>query len=1211
MSIAKTLTVGLVSIAFVVTSFTATQNVGAQTVDELQGQLNALLAQLAALQAGSGATVVTAQPSVGSVVSTRGNAACPYTWTRNLSIGSSGDDVRQLQRFLNGNPQTRVAVSGVGSAGNETNYYGPATARAVSRFQEMYAAQILTPLGLSSGTGGFYTSTRKVANDNCRSARVVSQQPSAGTTVTQPAPTSATVAVRGSGLSVTAGNQPADAFAQAGALRIPYTVVVLTAGSQDVRVSGVRVRVDGLTDSDQFTGVALTDINGLLMGSTRSFNSRDEATVGGSFEVRANSSQTFVVVANVLTGDDPEFNGSGLGSISVVDVVTDAQVQGNFPITGASHAFTDAVNLPSVEVDVRSSDSEVELNRDAEVSVVDISLSGGNARDEGYLRSITLTQEGSADENEMGDITVLVDGDEVRANVVVYRDNYTIIFPGRGQVIEHSDDVEVTVEIHTSEGTGETVQFNVEDHDDVYVVGSRFGYGLPVEFGCGDDCEEMGTEAQISSGSITSGSRVRDFDDSISYGENLVLAVENFEFEGEGVEFEDLTFEVMLDNFDYTSTSDNSWETADVNEVTIDNLELYVNDRRVAYATDIVEFAEPSSDSSLTQDVEFADTFIVPAQEDNDVRFEIRADLDSSWADFDGSQLSFDLVDVGSAEGLISEDDYTNTNAIFDVSRSNPIRFEDVTIRGNEVNFFVTNENVDDTSYVAGSEDINFGSFEVDARDATDDVQLRNLFLTFSPETDSDLGDLDNCEIRDSNGDRVADSRSLRGTSASQARFTFDRNTAVERDSEEVFDVVCDISSRADNGDAYKLSVMADDHIEYEINRNDYEVSFEAQDLDVITVASAGSLRVSQDQPSSNDDNLFAVSTGGERLNDQSVIEVTLEAEQEDITVTDVYLYGVQVAGIANNANQADTREQMDKIVERVEVTLTGDTADSDEYVNAYTVQADFNNDGDTSDTGEELSLDRVLVFEDLDRDQNATIPQDTESSFTVDIDFARMGERRGVAGGWIWAEGIVVKYEGETSGNEGFVQRNFHDDFARALAYVSVPTVTTRSNDRIVSAGNDRKLYEFTVAASREGDVYLNQVAFSISKSDTGTTLSNLEVREGHSTLGNVSSPSGDTRVAFTSPEQISAGSSKTFSVYGDISGTWETDDNIVIDMLADDTRDQATVGQVWNANLGNFVWSPDTLEREEDTTNSNADWFNGWGLFENDDTDSVTVEK
>jgi peptidoglycan hydrolase-like protein with peptidoglycan-binding domain len=85
------------------------------------------------------------------------------SFNRDLNVGSNNEDVRQLQIFLNRNGFT-VAQVGVGSVGNETSYFGTLTKSAVIRFQERYASDILSPVGLTHGTGYFGPSTRSKAN---------------------------------------------------------------------------------------------------------------------------------------------------------------------------------------------------------------------------------------------------------------------------------------------------------------------------------------------------------------------------------------------------------------------------------------------------------------------------------------------------------------------------------------------------------------------------------------------------------------------------------------------------------------------------------------------------------------------------------------------------------------------------------------------------------------------------------------------------------------------------------------------------------------------------------------------------------------------------------------------------------------------------------------------------------------------------------------
>ncbi len=72
--------------------------------------------------------------------------------SRNLSLGDRGAEVRELQIFLN-RSGLLVATAGPGAPGKETEFFGPLTKQAVIRYQERYRDQVLTPIGLTYGTG--------------------------------------------------------------------------------------------------------------------------------------------------------------------------------------------------------------------------------------------------------------------------------------------------------------------------------------------------------------------------------------------------------------------------------------------------------------------------------------------------------------------------------------------------------------------------------------------------------------------------------------------------------------------------------------------------------------------------------------------------------------------------------------------------------------------------------------------------------------------------------------------------------------------------------------------------------------------------------------------------------------------------------------------------------------------------------------------------
>ena len=109
----------------------------------LVAEIEAIAAQIQTLEA----ELASSAPSAPGA-SVTGTTTAFY---RNLTIGDSGPDVEALQQYLNrsGFP---VAAKGPGSAGNETQYFGPLTQTALASWQAAH--------GISPAAGYFGPETR-------------------------------------------------------------------------------------------------------------------------------------------------------------------------------------------------------------------------------------------------------------------------------------------------------------------------------------------------------------------------------------------------------------------------------------------------------------------------------------------------------------------------------------------------------------------------------------------------------------------------------------------------------------------------------------------------------------------------------------------------------------------------------------------------------------------------------------------------------------------------------------------------------------------------------------------------------------------------------------------------------------------------------------------------------------------------------------------
>src|SRR3989338_117742 len=306
----KTKIVGLTIAALMSAGALIPMMSSAVTIDELLAQIAVLQAQLQTLQ--------------GSSVST----ADKCSFTRSLTVGSRGDDVTCLQNYLKGAGHLSV---------NATGYFGSLTKAAAASWQSAN--------GVAPAVGYFGPISRAKYDSLMATTAAAS---SASYVASSAASSASSVAATGEGLTITAATQPAATLAVKSAARLPFTKVTLTAGAQDVTVTGITVERTGLANDAAFAGVVLLDETGTQLGIAKTFNSDHKATVGDTVTIKAGQSKTFTVAGNMNTVANNSTKAGQVASLSVTGVVTSATVSGLLPITGALHTINTSVSIGTV-----------------------------------------------------------------------------------------------------------------------------------------------------------------------------------------------------------------------------------------------------------------------------------------------------------------------------------------------------------------------------------------------------------------------------------------------------------------------------------------------------------------------------------------------------------------------------------------------------------------------------------------------------------------------------------------------------------------------------------------------------------------------------------------------------------------------------------------------------------------------------------------------
>ncbi|KKW19240.1 MAG: hypothetical protein UY63_C0017G0017 [Parcubacteria group bacterium GW2011_GWA2_51_10] len=1150
----------------------------AQSVSDLQAQINSLMAQLAALQGGAS------------------SSSC-FTFTRNHKQSDSGGEVMEVQKFLNKFADTQVAVSGPGSVGNETSFFGGLTRAAVVKFQNKYAADILTPVGLSAGTGFWGPSSRAKANALC----TVAPGPGPG-----PGPGPVTPPVTGS-VTIMAGMQPANSLAPENAANVPFTNVTLTNNSSAaVTINSVTVERAGLAQDAVFSGLILLD-GTMRIGSSKTLNSNHQATLDAAVTLQPGQSKMLTVAADMNSSLD-SYAGQ-VGSLSVIGVNTTATVSGSLPIVGASHTMNSTLTIGTLAMAVGPSDPDTTSLATAGSGksigttgfiAAEVRATGGSAEDV-WVKSIRWNQGGSVSSGDLANVVTVVDG--TNYSMVVSSDGkyYSATFPGNGIEITKGSTKDFTVKIDIVGGPNRTVRFDLYKAADLYVVGEVYGHGITPtqsESGTAGNGSEFtsgtpffsGTVINVDTGTVTSISRASEVP-AQNVAENTAgqpLGGFVVDVKGEGI-----TVQQTIFNFGITGGNANA---ADITSVTL------TDENGVVVAGPVDGDASPATDSKVT----FTDTITFPVGRHI---YTLKGKLGTDFANADTIQASTTpSTDWTTVKGATTGDTISLSTL------SSAVTGNTMTVRAGSVAVSI-NSSPAAQNVVAGATGLLVAQYNFNATASGEDVKFTSAKFYWDEVTTLVGGAATNCNAFDG-ATRLTDTavNRLITDSDEDVTFTFSTNLVVPKGATKIIGIRCDVPGSASSG-----------AFAWDLNTSSGDTTFSGTG-----VASGSTITPTTPSSALTDGNTMTIQSGG-------ALTVAKDSSSPSYTIAAGGTSNVTLGVLRFNGTNEDMR------LDRVGLVMSNVAASS---TPADLVQVTLWDGATQVGTATFSGSDRYATST-IASGSTVVIPSNGFKTLTVKGDLADIGTGQPGDSGVL----IQVDYDQESSVSAGGCSTRAYGQSSGAQVcstttsdtavsgvrmFRSYPTIAQlNSPSTTLVGGTNIELLRFSITASGNmgqadlgiqlSEITINAASSTGSSVSGTTTVENFDVYaftdsgmsqgvpgftngliyDGTDGVG----PTGDNEFELSSVLDIPNGTTYYFKVVADVTltaGTGTFSGFITAKLVGDSDypslstlmSDEATIDALSAGD--NFIWSPNSTTTESTSALARAklDWASGYGV-------------
>ena len=495
MSTYKKAIAGFVGLATAVTMSFGTAS--AATTADLQAQITALLAQITTLQAQLG----TAQTPVGTTAG--------YTFSKDLTVGSRGTDVTNLQTVLGVTPAT--------------GYFGAITKAALIKYQIAHA---ITP-----SVGYFGAKTRASLVGSTTTTTTTTTTTATGTNVSVAlsfdSPASGTV-IAGQGLADLAHFTFSNPTS--GPVNVTKVVLNRTGVSNDVTLPNVYL----------FNGVTRVSDAASVSTGVITFNSS-----AGIFTVPAGGMVTISVKSDIATGTAGQIVGVSLASITAGT----ATVTGSFPILGNNQSIATA-DITSANLTTTApspSDATItagSMNQSLWLNTVSIGIHKAS------LKAFTVKMIGSADSAALANVGLYVDGVKAGASTINTNSQYVFDLS--------SAPVALTTGSHTLEVRGDVVggayrnfYLSLENATDLVITDDQVsGVSVTPHYLNGSLTSVNGGTVTIQQGTltVTQDSTFNNVTTLVGGATAVQMAGYKFTAYGESVKINSLTFSPTISN---------------------------------------------------------------------------------------------------------------------------------------------------------------------------------------------------------------------------------------------------------------------------------------------------------------------------------------------------------------------------------------------------------------------------------------------------------------------------------------------------------------------------------------------------------------------------------------------------------------------------------------------------------------------------------------